>query len=315
MLEESNRPSAAADACANDVTNRAYFSYPLWYMRGDTDEPHRVGDNAYGKQYERILINEWTNTIYAVEFLFNPPHLDIYDGKGEAYVRIPLGLDSINDVCIDETRHRAYILGSRSTPEYLGTPYLVAVVPIDPDGDGLVRGDEDIDDDGVLDPGESDPAVYDTDGDGINDGYERGRMTDPSNPDTDGDGLTDFEEDPNINLILDPGETDPLDPDCDDDGVADGNDEWPWNAQASSDSDHDGLPDEWEMAYFGSLEQGPHDDYDGDGCDNIREWQYGTDPTDSASYVPTLLVTGAICLIVALVVIVGRRRGKTVGVG
>jgi len=46
------------------------------------------------------------------------------------------------------------------------------------------------------------------------------------------------------------------------------------------DSDGDGLLDEWEIEHFGSLDQGPGDDYDGDGLNNLGEYQQGTDPTD-----------------------------------
>ncbi|MCK4658304.1 MAG: hypothetical protein KAV82_02175 [Phycisphaerae bacterium] len=46
------------------------------------------------------------------------------------------------------------------------------------------------------------------------------------------------------------------------------------------DTDGDGLPDEWEMQYFGSLHQGPDDDPDIDGLSNLCEYEAGTDPTD-----------------------------------
>jgi len=45
------------------------------------------------------------------------------------------------------------------------------------------------------------------------------------------------------------------------------------------DADRDGLDDRWEMQYFGSLNQGPRDDPDGDGYSNMREQLMGTDPT------------------------------------
>lgn len=37
------------------------------------------------------------------------------------------------------------------------------------------------------------------------------------------------------------------------------------------DSDGDGLPDEWEYANFHTLQQGPNDDFDGDGASNLQE--------------------------------------------
>jgi uncharacterized repeat protein (TIGR01451 family) len=51
----------------------------------------------------------------------------------------------------------------------------------------------------------------------------------------------------------------------------------------SADNDHDGLADDWEMAYFGStnaMNGGPGEDFDGDGHTNLEEYLAGTDPTD-----------------------------------
>lgn len=48
------------------------------------------------------------------------------------------------------------------------------------------------------------------------------------------------------------------------------------------DSDSDGLPDDWEMFYFGNLAQGATNDPDGDGQNNLAEYLAGTDPTDAA---------------------------------
>ncbi|MBW2059722.1 MAG: fibronectin type III domain-containing protein [Deltaproteobacteria bacterium] len=50
--------------------------------------------------------------------------------------------------------------------------------------------------------------------------------------------------------------------------------------ESGSDSDTDGLPDDWEWSYFGSLDYGPGGDGDGDGATNLVEYQSGTDPTD-----------------------------------
>ncbi len=50
-------------------------------------------------------------------------------------------------------------------------------------------------------------------------------------------------------------------------------------AEGSADIDLDGLPDGWEMGHFGNLDQGPNDDYDGDGLTNLGEYEGGVDPT------------------------------------
>jgi len=45
-----------------------------------------------------------------------------------------------------------------------------------------------------------------------------------------------------------------------------------------AESDGDGLPDEWELAYFGNLDQGADDDPDSDGRANAAEFANGTNP-------------------------------------
>jgi subtilisin family serine protease/subtilisin-like proprotein convertase family protein len=45
------------------------------------------------------------------------------------------------------------------------------------------------------------------------------------------------------------------------------------------DADRDGLDDQWELEYFGSLNSGARDDPDGDGYSNALEQLLGTDPT------------------------------------
>ena len=75
----------------------------------------------------------------------------------------------------------------------------------DMDRDGLTDDLEDVNGNGVRDPGETDWLRADTDGDGIPDGLE----------------------DWNRNGIVDPGETDPRNPDTDGDGVWDGADPSP----------------------------------------------------------------------------------------
>ena len=54
-------------------------------------------------------------------------------------------------------------------------------------------------------------------------------------------------------------------------------------AVAPIDSDGDGLPDDWEMAHFGSLAHAGNGDADSDGLSNVNEYRAGTDPNDPNS--------------------------------
>ncbi len=57
----------------------------------------------------------------------------------------------------------------------------------------------------------------------------------------------------------------------------------------TDDSDNDGLPDSWELAWFGSTSTyGPNSDPDGDHQTNLQEYLAGTDPTSANS----LRITG-----------------------
>lgn len=49
------------------------------------------------------------------------------------------------------------------------------------------------------------------------------------------------------------------------------------------DSDRDGLPDEWERLWFGSLSIGPSEDPDADGATNVEECRAGTNPVLATS--------------------------------
>lgn len=51
----------------------------------------------------------------------------------------------------------------------------------------------------------------------------------------------------------------------------------------STDSDLDGLPDDWEKAYFGNLDSSAADDPDNDGLSNLEEFMHGTNPNSPDS--------------------------------
>lgn len=135
----------------------------------------------------------------------------------------------------------------------------------------------------------------DSDGDGIADSDETRAGTNPLDPssrpggpatDSDHDGLSDT-----LEVIIG---TNPHNADSDGDGYLDGVEYHagsnPLDANSKPyDLNHNGLPDTFESYYFynGTTIQGnsttpsgfgPHDDPDGDGCDNLCEAQHGTNP-------------------------------------
>ncbi|KAK1548435.1 hypothetical protein Q3G72_030806 [Acer saccharum] len=96
----------------------------------------------------------------------------------------------------------------------------------DTDGDGLGDGFEDWNHDGVYTPlMETNPRAYDTDGDGLCDGFGG----------TDSHCADNFGEDHNNNGVVDYGETNPSLVDTDGDGIADG----------LEDANHNGIVDAW----------------------------------------------------------------------
>jgi alpha-tubulin suppressor-like RCC1 family protein len=56
----------------------------------------------------------------------------------------------------------------------------------------------------------------------------------------------------------------------------------------SFDTDHSGLPDAWQLQYFGHLGVDPNGDPDGDGVSNYNEYLDGTNPTNAYSVMPRL---------------------------
>jgi hypothetical protein len=154
-------------------------------------------------------------------------------------------------------------------------------------GCGLIQVDLDEDGDGRID-------VVDSDGDGLEDGWEPLLGSDPTDPDTDGDGLSDGNE---VNVHnTDPGEpdsdhdglddgaevgagADPNNPDSDSDGLRDGDEVHTHGSDPTAfDTDDDGLGDGFEV-HLGT--DPTNADTDGDGLSDYEErYVHGTDPTD-----------------------------------
>jgi len=185
---------------------------------------------------------------------------------------------------------------------------------VDTDGDGRADGAEDADRDGLLDAGETDPCLADTDADGLNDYAEvityltNPRLADsdadglgdllealtrpcldPLDTDTDNDGLLDGRttgEDKDNDGNLDAGETDPCVADTDADGLGDGLEVITYTTNPRSwDTDGDALPDAYEVAHAGSAPPlNPKSaadgagNFDGDANPNAHEYWNGSDP-------------------------------------
>ena len=105
-----------------------------------------------------------------------------------------------------------------------------------------------------LDPNDPNDATSDLDSDGLNNYYEFLYGTAINEADSDGDEMSDGEE-----VIT--HASDPL----------------------AIDGDGDGLPDWWEIKYFGNLSQDGNGDFDGDGISNLDEYLQGRRPDKNAA--------------------------------
>ncbi len=138
----------------------------------------------------------------------------------------------------------------------------------DTDGDGVWDGKnpaddtgEDVNLNGIYEPhlGESDPLNADTDGDSITDGYELRYGTDPTNIDSDGDCIPD-------GPMMVPGPDGQLIQSTGEDANQNGIFDMGVETNAlSSDTDGDGLPDGWVAS------SGTGEDLNCDGVRNVRE--------------------------------------------
>ena len=132
----------------------------------------------------------------------------------------------------------------------------------DAGGDGDASRDADPDDrDGDADDHTDAPPGADTDGDGVLNRVETALGWNPALRDSDGDGLEDLLEDRNLNGVVDSGETGVWTTDSDGDGARDGDE----------DANHNGRQDYGEGAPTVA-------DTDGDGASDGAEAVAGTHP-------------------------------------
>ena len=168
----------------------------------------------------------------------------------------------------------------------------------DADNDGLLYAQEDLNLNGVMDLGETNPNDDDTDDDGLLDGSEDANgdgvwgatETDPLNPDTDADGLMDGLEaglslpegnDTDAAVFIPDGDggvttTNPIDPDSDDDTLSDGMEDANANGVVDASETDPNDPDTDGDTILDNLDADPLNQYicqdlDADGCDDCSE--------------------------------------------
>lgn len=213
----------------------------------------------------------------------------LYDGTEMGYTLADIGDDTDLDA-------------GHFVPDGDGGATTTDPLDADTDGGGVPDGAEDIDLDGAIDVGETDPTVghgaddsmTDTDGDGLPDAQEILIGTDPDDADSDDDGVADGDE-PNYADDTDgDGLINAMDPDSDDDGLFDGTEMGYTEDDVGPDTDLDAghfVPD----GDGGATTTSPVDPDSDDGgvSDGDEDWDHDgviddgeADPNDGADDVP-----------------------------
>jgi uncharacterized protein (DUF2141 family) len=146
-------------------------------------------------------------------------------------------------------------------------------------------------------PGNS--SLYDSDGDGLPDWWEQKYGLDPLDPNGDNGPSGDPDRDGLNNMAEYLAQTDPMNGDTYGWGFGDYN-SWSgttFRTYGEIYTDHDGLPDDWEMTHRLDTKiydaYGVYGDPDGDGWANFTEYMTDTDPQDVSSH-PDPIVNGII---------------------
>jgi outer membrane protein assembly factor BamB len=243
-------PEAAADAAldgdGDGLTNLQEFAFRSAPDRIDTDGDGAVDAVEHAAQSNPQSMDSdgdgLSDGIELLDLASNPNSIDSdADGMGDYY----------------EFNHGLDVTGDDRLADF--------------DGDGLGNFDE-------FQRG-TNPALADSDADGLDDGAEvMTHQTDPLDTDSDDDGLGDEAE---IVTHL----TDPLDADSDGDSLGDELEVMTLHSNPNlADSDADGMPDGWEHRHaFDLLDDDAALDADSDGLANLDEFTRDTDPTDADS--------------------------------
>ena len=188
------------------------------------------------------------------------------DGIKQAQETSVLLVDTDNDGLSDAVEANSCYL------EEGGACVTTAGWKADTDEDGLIDGQEDKDDDGLVGSKETNPLLADTDGDGDIDGLELGCATDPIDP-------ASVHTDKDENDVCDGAQVD-----SDGDGIADGVETFCGFLPDSNEStpSFDDLEDLDDDSHINCVDE----DDDADGKWDVQEIECGTDPRNDES-VPT----------------------------
>jgi hypothetical protein len=161
-----------------------------------------------------------------------------------------------------------------------GIDFILSPPDTDADGDGYTIGEGDCDDGNPnIHPGASDANCDGIDQNCIN-GPDDGYVNDPTFCGVgacSAIGQWECQSGSEVNICTPGSPTDEIcgdeiDQDCDGEDLI-----------CLSDSDEDGLPDDWEQYYFSNLNETGSGDPDQDGFVNLQEFQCGSDPVDPYS--------------------------------
>ena len=238
-----------------------------WDWLSESDRPSQLWhyvtpEDSLLVTWQNALLDRDTDTPLSFQIEFKPGGQFIY-----RYDLSRLNADTITNI-LAGAAFAGNALTTNAIPTNVTSMAFHVLLPedatnLDKDGDGLATIDEIF----VFD---TDPALADTDYDGLFDPDEMTAGTDPWNPDTDGDGLSDGEE-------VEIG-TNPLSGDSDSDGIGDWQEVYEYGTDPLlADTDGDGLSDAVETAGVMNPLKADSDD---DGLDDPAEIQQGTDPNN-----------------------------------